>query len=365
MPSVAAPAGWNESAYLRANPDVAAAVTRAKASGIPYSGYDHYLRDGQRENRPTSPMLGNMTEAEYLARNPDVAAAVASGAFASGQDHWNRMGRNEVRPGGRGFNEFEKANPWAIGMTAAAVQAAQQRATAQAGPTPEQQRAAQVAGIRPRITGVDRWGAQLVGFDNVPAGLTLTNEELGRMAQNAGYGAAAVQQGWRDRGGKIGEAGPMAGDGMGKNLDKANPELWGPNLPKQKYTSAWQQANPELTDRPSWGPNLPGQKYTGGYGGVDSKAPAASNSDKNPDGTWRDPLAVMNDSRDETKWFWDKPATPADTPQVAGGGYDWGNPELSEVNKALFGNGGLPPEDDDEEKHRKAMLESTSGNRPW
>ena len=134
MPSVAAPAGWNESAYLRANPDVARAVAQNRAQGIPYSGYDHYVRDGQRENRPTSPMLGSMTEAEYLARNPDVARAVASGAFASGQDHWLRAGRNEVRPGGREFNDFEKANPWSIGVPVPAGGWKQPQPTAPAQP---------------------------------------------------------------------------------------------------------------------------------------------------------------------------------------------------------------------------------------
>lgn len=37
-------------------------------------------------------------EAEYLLANPDVAAAVQSGMFKSGQHHWKRMGRKESRP---------------------------------------------------------------------------------------------------------------------------------------------------------------------------------------------------------------------------------------------------------------------------
>jgi len=41
--------------------------------------------------------LEDFDEAVYLARNPDVAAAVASGAFASGRDHFERHGRAERR----------------------------------------------------------------------------------------------------------------------------------------------------------------------------------------------------------------------------------------------------------------------------
>ena len=55
-------------------------------------------------------------EAAYLAQNQDVADAVRRGEYKSGFDHWAQRGRNEVRPGGRELNEFERANPWAIGV---------------------------------------------------------------------------------------------------------------------------------------------------------------------------------------------------------------------------------------------------------
>ena len=46
-------------------------------------------------------------EAGYLAQNPDVAAAVAAGTYKSGREHWEKLGRNEVRPGGRQFTQKE------------------------------------------------------------------------------------------------------------------------------------------------------------------------------------------------------------------------------------------------------------------
>jgi len=345
------PRGWDEAAYLRANPDVAAALRRGGA-GVS-SGYDHYINYGIGERRQTAPNLGGMSEQEYLARNPDVAAAVQRGQYASAWDHWNQFGRNEVRAGGRGLNAFEQANPWAIGMTADAVRAAQQRPTTPAGPTAEQQRAAQVAGIRPRITGVDRWGAQLVGFDNVPAGLTLTNDELGRMAANAGFGAAAVQRGWSDRGGRIGEpqqsgvigagvtqpamqpatptnsawdapmtqprgdAPQVATDGFSKGLDTVNPEMWGTGQP---------QNNQEFFRGIG---NNGGGNGNGGYSGSSDAISKAPKSDDFTSGI--------------------KPVMITDNPQ---GGYDWGNPQPSDANKILFG-GGIPPEDEDEDKFPK------------
>lgn len=42
------PPGWRERAYLAANPDVAAAVR----SGALRSGYEHYVQHGEREGRP-------------------------------------------------------------------------------------------------------------------------------------------------------------------------------------------------------------------------------------------------------------------------------------------------------------------------
>lgn len=43
--------------------------------------------------------LGGFDEQYYLAQNPDVAAAVKAGQFASGQEHYNQYGKKEGRPG--------------------------------------------------------------------------------------------------------------------------------------------------------------------------------------------------------------------------------------------------------------------------
>lgn len=134
---------FNEVSYLAANPDVAAAV-RAGSYGL---GYDHYVAYGKSEGRRASPyetfdpifynsedptragsdlsypsaqqdylLYGNFEgkkpsaaafdETRYLAKNPDVAAAVFSGALSSGQSHYQSWGRAEGRDGGGGaFNE--------------------------------------------------------------------------------------------------------------------------------------------------------------------------------------------------------------------------------------------------------------------
>lgn len=117
---VSSPAGWDEGQYLAANPDVAAAVR----SGSMQSGNQHFQTYGQYEARPGSgqeltPLTGGWNENAYLAANPDVAAAVKGGDFQTGFDHYNQYGRNEKR-GGFGWNEasYLSANP----DVAAAVQ---------------------------------------------------------------------------------------------------------------------------------------------------------------------------------------------------------------------------------------------------
>jgi len=83
------PAGWDANAYLRANPDVAAA------------GVDplrHYLDYGQAEGRPLAPVStppptsSGFDGAAYLAANPDVAAAGLDPLY-----HWETYGRAEGR----------------------------------------------------------------------------------------------------------------------------------------------------------------------------------------------------------------------------------------------------------------------------
>ncbi|WP_449235925.1 hypothetical protein [Azospirillum doebereinerae] len=47
-PATLPPPGWRESAYLAANPDIAAAVREGRMA----SGYAHYVQSGRAENRP-------------------------------------------------------------------------------------------------------------------------------------------------------------------------------------------------------------------------------------------------------------------------------------------------------------------------
>lgn len=50
----APPAGWNDAAYLAANPDVAAAVAKGGFHDTSYpSGWQHYCQFGRNENRRT------------------------------------------------------------------------------------------------------------------------------------------------------------------------------------------------------------------------------------------------------------------------------------------------------------------------
>ncbi len=51
----------------------------------------------EASDRPPAPDVGSFDEGDYLARHPDVAAAVASGAVASGHAHYLRDGRREGR----------------------------------------------------------------------------------------------------------------------------------------------------------------------------------------------------------------------------------------------------------------------------
>ncbi len=87
--------GFDETFYLAKNPDVAAAVARGALS----SGFAHYVQWGQAEGRVavdarTDPLYD---ELGYLAKNPDVAAAVESGALRSGWEHYQAYGKAEGR----------------------------------------------------------------------------------------------------------------------------------------------------------------------------------------------------------------------------------------------------------------------------
>jgi hypothetical protein len=79
---------FDEAAYLALNPDVAAAV----AAGGFASGRAHYEMNGFDEGR--KPFFD---EAGYLARYPDVAEAIANGGIPSALDHWTHHGQFEGR----------------------------------------------------------------------------------------------------------------------------------------------------------------------------------------------------------------------------------------------------------------------------
>lgn len=68
---------------------------------FPTAVLSSWLRSPETGERPELPPPG-WREMVYLARNPDVAAAVRDGAYASGYEHYRRYGRDEGRPGGPG-----------------------------------------------------------------------------------------------------------------------------------------------------------------------------------------------------------------------------------------------------------------------
>lgn len=84
--------GFDEAGYLARNPDVAQAV----AAGDIASGYAHYFQYGADEGREADGLAG-FDEAFYLALNPDVAEAVARGDFVSGYAHYRQYGASEGR----------------------------------------------------------------------------------------------------------------------------------------------------------------------------------------------------------------------------------------------------------------------------
>lgn len=81
-------AGFDESFYLEAYPDVEAAIRQGRVR----NACDHYKRNGRYEGR-----FPRFNEASYLANNPDVAQAVRNRQHRSGYDHWRKFGRYENR----------------------------------------------------------------------------------------------------------------------------------------------------------------------------------------------------------------------------------------------------------------------------
>ena len=98
------PPEWDDAAYLAAYPDVAAAVR----NGGFHNGYEHYALLGAQEGRAPAfrkskhrapqPPPPEWNEGAYLAANPDVAAAVRSGDFRDGYEHYALYGAQEGRP---------------------------------------------------------------------------------------------------------------------------------------------------------------------------------------------------------------------------------------------------------------------------
>ncbi|GAB4295241.1 MAG: hypothetical protein Fur0025_32300 [Oscillatoriaceae cyanobacterium] len=81
---------FNETYYLAENPDVAAAVS----SGAFTSGLQHFSLFGQFERRDPSALFSNRY---YLANNPDIAAAVESNLITSPFGHFIAFGQRENR----------------------------------------------------------------------------------------------------------------------------------------------------------------------------------------------------------------------------------------------------------------------------
>ena len=156
--------------------------------------------------------------AAYYKANPDVAKAVAAGKMEDAQSHYEKHGKQE----GRSFAAAEAAKVDDLKAKNDAAEAAAAKAKADAAALATQRadvdnknatgRAAAVAGLTPRISGVDRWGAQLVDFGGGnPQGVTLTDAELRSIASKAGYGYETVAEGWKNAGGKVGEDKSWAG----------------------------------------------------------------------------------------------------------------------------------------------------------
>lgn len=80
---------FDESWYLARNPDVAAAIE----AGLISSALDHFNLYGKFENRAAGPLFN---PSDYLAANPDVAEAVQAGLI-SAYDHFMQYGASESR----------------------------------------------------------------------------------------------------------------------------------------------------------------------------------------------------------------------------------------------------------------------------
>ncbi|MEM6432467.1 MAG: hypothetical protein AAF773_01210 [Cyanobacteria bacterium P01_D01_bin.115] len=91
---------YDEVFYLNENSDVAAAVD----SGAFASGYDHFTEFGLSEGRDPSVLYD---ESFYLENNPDVAQAIERGELSSGLTHFLNNGHPEGRDPSQNFDESD------------------------------------------------------------------------------------------------------------------------------------------------------------------------------------------------------------------------------------------------------------------
>jgi glycosyltransferase involved in cell wall biosynthesis len=103
------PPDFDEVTYLLLHPDIAEQV----AAGNFHSGYEHWVRFGQREGRaarfrmpganaaqPPQHPPSDFDEDAYLFFNPDVSWMIGKGLARSAQDHYATVGCKEGRAGG-------------------------------------------------------------------------------------------------------------------------------------------------------------------------------------------------------------------------------------------------------------------------
>ncbi len=111
-PSLKGVPGFDETYYLSQNPDVAAAV----AAGAFTSGLEHFNKHGAKELRDPNPYFDTKY---YLTQNPDVAAAISDGLLTSAFAHYQQAGGIEGRKPSEDFvgsaefdyKQYLSANP--------------------------------------------------------------------------------------------------------------------------------------------------------------------------------------------------------------------------------------------------------------
>lgn len=92
--------GFDEAAYLRAYPDIAAAVKNRQID----SGLSHYLTTGWHEQRRS--VMPQVDQNWYARKYPDVALAIRSGKMPSAQAHFELAGHREGRAPNAAVNAF-------------------------------------------------------------------------------------------------------------------------------------------------------------------------------------------------------------------------------------------------------------------